>query len=1305
MLKGKSEYSRYYGDFRGVDFSSDHTLVADSRFPYLVNMYKDYAAGGGQGIETIPGFRRRFVAPNGGAVHGIHSYRDKNGKRHVLVHAGDRLYKWDNFPEFAGEARDIVVVAKEYDEYGSDIEGVGIAEDYAEFSVQYAQNVGVDVLDIRAIRVLGSQTWISIYPRAVFVGETTSAVYIPDAYRVTETDITNGKTARVVLPKIIKDAEGSVIASISPGDAIEVQYGAVSFYMNNPAQYYGYTLESVIDFSIDAYGRRYYRFAYAVRAVYGTDLITQYRFESSNGRVLTRLRTEDIPEGISKYVSGSERVEDIQASSNYVRKAIEWSTTGSTSNGYLYVYCYADEEGRYYQELANGERYYIPEESCIPGATIRVNDLNCTRCITESATVLELDEYAEEGKSDYVSLSAGEALDGLSHVWREGGGEIDLEQCRIADKLLLVPKSLISAGDRMVLRFGESLSTVIHDGMNERESVSFIFGDRLYILDGKQYLVYDGESASRVVDNAYVPTTYINIVVGGENADAGAELEPRNMLSPYFKNTFIPDGETTEYYLNEKDLEGIREVKVFDEVLAEGEDYTVDVKTGKITFALAPTPPVSGAGVELGTEGLAYEVSDGNGWYRCTGVGDAVLGDDIDVVIGNFRTGVRVKEVAPRANQGFGDFGGIGRPMRSLTIPYGVETIGFRTFLSCSAKVINLPEGLVTIEADAFEGTYNLESITIPRSVKKVGYWAFLRSAIKSIKFNGKPDEIVVNAFEGCENLTSISVPWKKGEVPGAPWGAPKMTEDAITYEVEPDEIEDAPGFGYPELYAGVEITGIKGIYPAIEGDGETTGEEFRSMIESATIATVFDNRVFFSGVPSKPNFIFWSSLKNPSYIGILNYQQDGIGTTPITAMVPVANSLLVLRGDTEDGGAAFYHTPVESGIDVMAKSYPSSEGLAGIGCLGAACNFLDDPVYVSRLGLEGIEYLSLQNERSRGHRSSLVDAKLVNAKNLASAKMCEWSGYLVLLVDGRIFLADSRQRYTDAMGSAQYEWYYLEDIGVYKGQHKKYSYLKEYPEVLLGEDGEPRTVKVTYNGKEYPVKLIGDLLPDSDMETVGEGIDTVIAQVEIAEGFKVEIVAAMYEQNGEYHACLCDTNDEMIGGEFCPAVAIKTIDEGGENLYFGTTNGVVCSFNFDKRGADGAIPPDHYTFDGRTIYSGCALKMDNCGIPHMTKTTVKKSTVIKAKSFMRTAAKVRVRTNKNPYNEIARINGTRFSFEDMDFSDFSFVVGEDTLFAIREKEKKWVEKQYYVYSDEFKKPFALYYLAYKYFIAGKYKG
>jgi hypothetical protein len=205
----------------------------------------------------------------------------------------------------------------------------------------------------------------------------------------------------------------------------------------------------------------------------------------------------------------------------------------------------------------------------------------------------------------------------------------------------------------------------------------------------------------------------------------------------------------------------------------------------------------------------------------------------------------------------------------------------------------------------------------------------------------------------------------------------------------------------------------------------------------------------------------------------------------------------------------------------------------------------------------------------------------------------------------------------------------------------------------------------------------------------------------EYSKELNLYISYVVHEYNGVYRAFLCETRENYTGGVFKPATLIKNIDN---NIFFATDNGVICSFNFDKRNADGEIPIQYYSFDGRTIHCGCATQMDNCGIPPLTKNTVKKSTVIKTKAFQSSAAKIKVRTNKKPYNQIARINSTLFSFDNMDFSDFSFETTEQNLFAVKEKEKQWVEKQYYIYSDEYMKPFALYYVSFRYNVAGRYK-
>ena len=85
--------------------------------------------------------------------------------------------------------------------------------------------------------------------------------------------------------------------------------------------------------------------------------------------------------------------------------------------------------------------------------------------------------------------------------------------------------------------------------------------------------------------------------------------------------------------------------------------------------------------------------------------------------------------------------------------------------------------------------------------------------------------------------------------------------------------------------------------------------------------------------------------------------------------------------------------------------------------------------------------------------------------------------------------------------------------------------------------------------------------------------------------------------------------------------------------------------------------------------------------------------------------AKVKIRTNNKGYESLARVTSRVFGFDDMDFSDFSFISTDQTIFAIKEKEKHWVEKQHWIYSDEFCRPFSINYVAFRYKISGRIKG
>lgn len=114
--------------------------------------------------------------------------------------------------------------------------------------------------------------------------------------------------------------------------------------------------------------------------------------------------------------------------------------------------------------------------------------------------------------------------------------------------------------------------------------------------------------------------------------------------------------------------------------------------------------------------------------------------------------------------------------LATLVIDEGVEVIAPWCFDGLRSLIaVSLPDTLTTIEECAFVRCSALNDITIPSAVKTVGRVAFSDcTSLHTVIFKGKPTTIVENAFTNCPSLHTIYVPWSRGEVAGAPWGAPE---------------------------------------------------------------------------------------------------------------------------------------------------------------------------------------------------------------------------------------------------------------------------------------------------------------------------------------------------------------------------------------------------------------------------------------------------------------------------------------------------------------------------------------------------
>ena len=124
--------------------------------------------------------------------------------------------------------------------------------------------------------------------------------------------------------------------------------------------------------------------------------------------------------------------------------------------------------------------------------------------------------------------------------------------------------------------------TELYTGLTAQKGNFFTFGDRLYYLNGAEYIVYDGRTAEAVA--AYEPNIIINRPPNGEGGDL---TDNYNRLGGGFRNTFSADGTSKVYHLTDKGLdETAVTATVNGEELASG--FTVDRAAGTVTFAAAP---------------------------------------------------------------------------------------------------------------------------------------------------------------------------------------------------------------------------------------------------------------------------------------------------------------------------------------------------------------------------------------------------------------------------------------------------------------------------------------------------------------------------------------------------------------------------------------------------------------------------------------------------------------------------------------------------------------------------------------------
>ena len=707
-----------------------------------------------------------------------------------------------------------------------------------------------------------------------------------------------------------------------------------------------------------------------------------------------------------------------------------------------------------------------------------------------------------------------------------------------------------------------------------------------------------------------------------------------------------------------------------------------------------------------GTESLTYQITDiENKTCRVTGITDA---KERRIYIPN-----RIKladeyytvtEIAPHAFAG-------NTALTAVIITEGVKTIGKFAFADCtSLNTVILSDSVEFLDNACFARCTALMTLHIGLGLTKVGS-SPLSQCLSLSEISYASDESDFNKIENVSYISGYQMVYGKKLLSGyisIPVFGP-VTE-IISVTADGEELDFSVTYMENGLSRSVRIyaadlstlDGKEFLIKAKLSSNRIDYTEYSGFMNSSysvffdtfrliglsTVATVYDGRIFLGGNVRHPSLLFFSSRDrkgnvNPFYFSEYDYLDVTRGR--VTNLLPTQSSLAVY---TDDGGecSISYLTARDTGIDLVPRIYPTEYIHSGLSHAHSAISFLDEQLFLSGQGLIRLGKLGTNLERSVSIISNKVNKALLSL-DLSDADMTVWLGYLAIGACGKIFLADPRQSYYEN-GIREYEWYLLSDIGTYKNDLPKYRYA---------------SVSDGYSNAN--TELCDLEVPDG--KTVYSAVRPDGAYVYYT------------EEDGERISVY--KTEERHGGEFS---ALSAISSDGTLLFFGTASGDICVFNNDKRG----LPPDSYYLEdgfdaeeyrrrfGKSIakefYSFAGhrpkyilkTKRDDCGIPHLTKSTVKHSMTLKLRSISSGKLSCEIKTDRGTVREALLTTSGTLCFDGLDFAQFSFDCEDSFTRPLNAKEKGWIEKQITVTSAEFNSPISVYNIAYRFRVKGRIK-
>lgn len=483
-----------------------------------------------------------------------------------------------------------------------------------------------------------------------------------------------------------------------------------------------------------------------------------------------------------------------------------------------------------------------------------------------------------------------------------------------------------------------------------------------------------------------------------------------------------------------------------------------------------------------------------------------------------------------------------------------------------------------------------------------------------------------------------------------------------------------------------------------------------------------YDDRLFLSGNPDYPSVVFFSETDDFTYFPDTFTAVMGEGDGAITGFLRLGDDTLATFKQGACGEAHVYYQTGE-----YRSTYDADGNLKKITpvfsiCAGATGECAVNPytsvhlagenLMLSKNGVFAITpYENVATDmRVAQERSMAIRSRLVEQPSLSEAVGISYRGRYYLSMDGVCYVADSRYRYTDAdTGRMQYEWYFWDNIPArvwavvedvlwfgtadgrlccFDGEYTDRTYEE-------GRDGDftmdVTTDRVTYNGTAYApqendlyeirtegayaaictIRLENGVaaVDADDMERVIEGETVYLADGEGNVSVFAFTVADVDRINATFS--LVGKGIEGMAGEYLLAYPIS-----GRTMYVTDVDGSKKEFAL-KKTVDSpamdivALPtnPIIWFYNRANVVARWCTPYFHMGTDSAAKTLL--SLTLSALPEMGGELYFGYETAKSARQ--FRLQGTGvFSFENLDFYNFSFDAGFQNSHTVRARERNF---------------------------------